>query len=224
MRRSGPTGRTATTANGIWANGIWDATLESFRESVASAEPAPAGVSVSAVSATLGVSLLQKVLEIVAKRKSFAGDLAHLASLRQAARNESERLSQYANDDIAAYRAYMEARRLKTAAIGTGEAETVRALRDVVEVPLKAARSALSGLDLCADAAGLVHGAIAADLGTAAILLAGAVRAMLLSAEVNLRQLPDREGAIVECGEIEAKALRQLDSILRQVTIAARSA
>jgi methenyltetrahydrofolate cyclohydrolase len=214
MRQSAPPEGTGTTANGIWK-----ATLESFRESVASAEPAPAGVSVSAVSATLGVSLLQKGLEIVAKRKSFAGDLAQLASLRQAARDEAERLAQYANDDIAAYRAHMEARRLEAGAIETAEAETARALRDVVEVPLKAARSALSGLDLCADAAGIVRGAVAADLGTAAILLAGAVRAMLLSAEVNLQQLSDREEAVVECREIGDKALRQLDSVLRQVTI-----
>jgi len=198
-------------------NGIWKATLESFRDSVASAEPAPAGVSVSAVSATLGISLLQKVLDIVAKRKSFAGDFGRLASLRQAARNESERLTRYANEDIAAYRAYMEARRLKTAD------ETARALRDVNETPLKAARSALSGLDLCADAAGIVTGAIAADLGTAAILLAGAIRALLLSVDANLQQQPDRETS-VERREIEEKALRQLDSVLRQVTILAGSA
>ena len=196
------------------ANGIWNTALESFRESVAGAEPVPAGVSVAAVSATLGVSLLQKVLAIVAKRKSFTGDRGHLASLRQAAGNVSERLVQYANEDIGAYRAYAEARRLKTP-----DVEMARALQQVVEVPLKAARSALTGLDLCADAAGIVRGAVAADLATAAILLAGAVRAMLLSAEVNLRQLPDRE-ASVECREIEEKVLRQLESVVKQVTAA----
>jgi formiminotetrahydrofolate cyclodeaminase len=190
---------------------------------VASAEPVPAGVSVAAVSATFGVSLLQKVLEIVAKRKSLAGDRGHLASLRQAAGDEAERLARYADEDIAAYRAYMEARRRSDA-----DVETARALRDVIETPLKAARSALAGLDLCADAAGIVRGAVAADLGTAAILLAGAVRAMLLSAEVNLmqvpnlRQLPDGE-AIGECKEIEEKAARQLELVVRHVTIAAGS-
>jgi formiminotetrahydrofolate cyclodeaminase len=178
---------------------------------VASAEPTPAGVSVSAVSATLGISLLLKVLEIVAKRKSFAGDLGRLASLRQAARNESARLAQYADEDIAAYRAYIKARKVKTE-----DVDSAGALGAVVEIPLKAARSALAGLDLCADAAGVVKGAVAADLGTAAILLAGAVRAMLLSAEVNLHQQPDRE-AIAECGKIEERALRQLDSVLGQV-------
>jgi formiminotetrahydrofolate cyclodeaminase len=215
-RRDGNiTGTMAGTMAGTTANGIWGSTLESFRRSVANAEPAPAGVSVSAVTATLGVSLLQMVLEIVAKRKSFAGDPEELSSLRQAAKNESERLARCADEDIAAYRAYVAARRLKT-----GDAETARCLRAVIEAPLQAARSALSGLDLCAAAAGMVDGAVAADLGTAAILLAGAVRALLLSVDVNLRQLPDRE-AMAEYREIEAQALRQLDSVLRRVTIAA---
>jgi len=203
-----PTGEATT-------NGIWESTLESFRRSVASAEPVPAGVSVSAVSATLGLSLLQKVLEIVARRKSFAGDPAELATLRHAAKDESARLARCADEDIAAYQDYMAARRLKA-----GEAEAAHALRAVVEAPLKAARSALSGLDLCAAAAGMVTGAVASDLATAAFLLAGAARAMLLSVEVNLRQLPDRE-VMAECRQIEAKALRYLDSVLRQVTAAA---
>lgn len=198
------------------ANGIWDTTLESFRDSVAGGGPVPAGVSAAAVSATLAVSLLQKVLAIVAKRKSFAGDRGHLASLRQAARDETERLAQYANEDIAAYRAYAEARSLKA-----GDVEIARALHDVIEVPLNAARSALTSLDLCADAAGIVRGAVAADLATAAILLAGGIRAMLLSAEVNLRGLSGREEAIAECKELGERAARQLDSVLRQVTGAA---
>lgn len=210
--------RTETTADGIRANGIWDATLEGFRESVADAEPVPAGVSVAAVSATLGVSLLQKVLAMVAKRKSFTGDRGHVASLREAAGNISERLAQCANEDIGAYRAYAEARSLKA-----GDVEMARTLRDVVDVPLRAARSALTGLDLCADAAGIVRGAVAADLATAAILLAGAVRAMLLSAEVNLGQLPD-PAVSGECREIEEKARRQLESVVKQVTIATGSA
>ena len=183
----------------------------------------------AAVSATLGVSLLQKVLEIVAKRKSFTGDPGRLASLRQAARDVAERLVQYADEDIAAYRAYTEARRRRTPNIEPAESGTARALRDVVEVPIKAARSALAGLDLCADAAGIVRGAVAADLGTAAILLAGAACAMVLSAEVNLGQLPDLQQApdrpaTVECREIEERAQRQLKSVLRQVAVGAGTA
>jgi methenyltetrahydrofolate cyclohydrolase len=184
---------------------------------VASGEPTPAGVSVAAVSAALGASLLQKVLEIVAKRKSFAGDREKLSSLHEAARKEAERLTQYADEDIAAYHGYLEARRSK-ATSKTTDAELARSLRNVMETPLNGARSALSGLNLCVDAAELVHGAVAADLATAAILLEGAVRSMLLCVVVNLQELPDIE-VTAECKEIQEKALRQLASVLRQVAI-----
>jgi formiminotetrahydrofolate cyclodeaminase len=87
-----------------------------------------------------------------------------------------------------------------------------------METPLNGARSALSGLNLCVDASEIVHGAVAADLATAAILLEGAVRSMLLCVEVNLQELPDRK-VTAECKEIKEKALRQLVSVLRQVAI-----
>jgi formiminotetrahydrofolate cyclodeaminase len=180
---------------------------------VASSEPTPAGVSVAAVSAALGASLLLKVLEIVAKRKSFTGDLQRLSLLREAAKNEAERLTQYADEDIAAYRGYMEARRGKAT-----DAELAGSLRGVMETPLNASRSALSGLNLCVEASEIVHGAVAADLATAAILLEGAVRSMLLCVQVNLQHIPDLE-VTAECTEIEEKAFLQLASVLRQVAI-----
>jgi formiminotetrahydrofolate cyclodeaminase len=200
----------------VATNTIWNATLESFRESVASAEPPPAGVAVAAVSATLGVNLLLKVLAIVARRKSFAADTEKLSPLLQAAKNESVRLTQYADDDIAAYRAYLESRRLKIE-------DHAMALREAIETPFRAAESALSSLDLCADAAGLVHGAVLADLATAAILLNGAIRAMLLSVEVNLQQLSDAEiSAKIQL--MREKARQELDVVLGHISTAEQAA
>jgi formiminotetrahydrofolate cyclodeaminase len=200
----------------VTTDSIWNSTLETFCESVASAEPTPAGVTAAAVSATLGVSLLLKVLAIVARRKSFAGDVERLSSLRQAAKNESVRLSQYADDDIAAYRAYLESRRLKIE-------DPAMALHGAIETPLRAAESTLSSLDLCADAAGLVHGAVLGDLATAAILLNGAIRAMLLSVEVNLQQLSD--AAISAKSQlIKDKAYQQLDFVLGHISTAEQAA
>jgi len=190
--------------------GIWKSTLESFRESVASAEPTPAGVAAASVSATLGISLLLKVLAIVARRRRFTGHTGKLSSLWEAAKNESVRLTQYADDDIAAYRAYLENRKLKI------EDDAI-ALRGAIETPLHAAESALSSLDLCADAAGLVHGAVLADLATAAILLEGAIRAMLLSVEVNLQQLADGEIS-ARSKLIGEKASQQIESVVRYLS------
>jgi len=196
---------------GTTADGIWNSTLEHFRKSVASTRPVPAGVSASSVSAALGMSLLRKVLEILAARKGFSGDREKLSALRQAAQTAAEDIMHFAEADITAYRAYVEARRLRP-----DDTETAQLLRRVVDVPLEAARSTLSALDLCVDAASLATGAIVADLGTAALLLAGAVRALLLCVRANLRMLPDPAVAH-ECGEMEERASRQLDVVLRQV-------
>jgi formiminotetrahydrofolate cyclodeaminase len=179
------------------SDSIWTATLASFRDRVASAEPAPAGVSAAAVSATFGLGLLTKVLEIASKRKNFSGDRDLVAALLDEARTSSQTLSQLADEDIAAFNQYLEClrRRLPTDA----------AIRKAIEVPLNVARTAVSGLELCEKATGMVHAFIAPDLGTASILLRGAVRAALLSVNLNAQQL--REGDPYR-KEVIAEALR----------------
>jgi formiminotetrahydrofolate cyclodeaminase len=111
-------------------------------------------------------------------------------------------LVRYADEDVAAYSEYLRSR---------------QPTRRLIEVPLQAARSVLLGLDLCAEAADMVHGAIAADVGTAAILLEAAARAILLNLDVNLQQLPDHEAA-AERKELDERAWRKLGVLLRQVT------
>jgi methenyltetrahydrofolate cyclohydrolase len=162
---------------------IWTATLAAFRDRVAGAEPVPAGVSAAAVSATFGLGLLTKVLEIASKRKDFAGDRTLVSDLLDDARKLSATLSRLADEDIAAFDEYLECLRRKQ--------PTGAALRRAIEVPLNVARAAASGLDLCEKAAGLVHALVAPDVGTAATLLAGTVRATLLSVNCNVQQLPE---------------------------------
>jgi formiminotetrahydrofolate cyclodeaminase len=183
---------------------IWPATLASFCDEVAGTNPAPAAVAVSAVTANLGLGLLIKVLEITGRRKSFAGDSQKLRALVDAARRESEQLRSLADEDIAAVRQYVGSRNPADA-------------RSAIEVPLRAARAAVSGLDLCAEAAGAIQalnqggpqGPLAADLGAAGILLSAAVRAILLSVDTNLRQLPSedpyRAAVMIEQRDLEIR-------------------
>ncbi len=162
---------------------------------------APAAVAVSAVAANLGLGLLIKVLEITGRRKSFTGDSQQLRALIEAARRESERLRSLADEDIAAVRQF----------VGS---ENPAAARNAIEVPMRAARAAVAGLDLCVEAAGtvrgLTQGLLAADLGAAEILLSAAVRAILLSVDFNLRQLPTedphRAEIMIEQRELEVRA------------------
>jgi formiminotetrahydrofolate cyclodeaminase len=158
---------------------IWNDTLESLYEGLAAAKPSPAGVTAAAVSARLGMALLIKVLEITARRNEG------VRGLIDSARGYSTILAEAANDDI----------------VGAPELKRI-------EIPMKAARTAAAGLELCAEAAGVVRGALAADVGVAAVLLGSAVRAIVLCVDSN-------------AGAFEAEARRELarHAVARQESI-----
>src|SRR5258708_13226329 len=89
------------------ADSLWKSTLEDFRRELATRESVPAGVSLAAVSASLGLSLLMKVLEITRKRRTFQGDPQKIEVLLDAARTESGNLAHLADEDVAADAEYM---------------------------------------------------------------------------------------------------------------------
>jgi formiminotetrahydrofolate cyclodeaminase len=178
---------------------VWKSTLADFRDRLAGRESVPAGVSVAAVSASLGLSLLIKVIEIVRNRKDFAGDPAKVEALLAQARAESAKLDRSADEDIVAFAEYMASR-------GT-PGETV-ALEKAIQTPLGAARAAAAGLQLCSQAIALTPASIAPDLGTAALILAGSVRSMLLSVESNALLLKNWESRAEIAREVEE--LKQL--------------
>src|SRR5579863_8075978 len=138
-----------------------------FCDQVASRSPAPAGVAAAAVAADLGMSLLIKTLIITGKRPD----------LLEAARAESGRLRQAADDDIVTVREMMR----------------TRDPRNANEAPLRAARSAAAGLELCAQVEGEIGGLLAADLSAAAALLSGAVRAIQACVDANLSASSETE-------------------------------
>jgi len=174
------------------SDSIWAASLATFRDRVASIDPVPAGVSAAAVTATLGLALLTKVVDIASNRKDFSGDRELAASLLHEARNQSQILVQLAEEDIAVYRRYLDALRRK---------ESIeQARRKTIEVPLAIARTSASGIALCEQAAQLIHVALAPDLITARALLAAAVESTLSTVKANLEQLPSGDPYGEEAG------------------------
>jgi len=157
-------------------------TIEEFRGLLASREPVPAGVSLAALTASLALSLFEKVLGITRHRKDFRGDPRRVDAWMAEAHALSEKLARCADDDVAAYREYMARRK---------SPEEAAALRKAIEVPLEAARAAAAGLRMGLDAAAIVPASIKPDLGTAASLLAGAVRGIARSIESNVQHVSD---------------------------------
>ena len=204
---------------------IWGDTLEWFSNRLAGSEPAPAGVATAAVTARFGLGLLIKVLEVSGNRKDFAGERRKLATLIESARRESAVQTQAAEEDVRAFRRYLETLRLPKE---TDEQRTERRLaidgatKKAIEIPMSAARSAVSGLDLCVEATEMAHAVVAADLGCAAVLLCGAVRAILLGVDSNVRQLRSDDPhyctrVMVERRDLETRALQQADATLRSL-------
>lgn len=202
---------------------LWESNLEEFREKAASSDASIAAVAVAAVSAACAVGLVVMVLDVIGKRKDFQGDRQRLDTLADAAREESDRLARYADEDPAAYAAYMRARRMpKTTERERHEREhaMAAALRRATDVPMAAARAAVAGLNICAEAAEMAHGAVAADLGGAAMLLSGATRAILGTVDANLSALPEseyRDQVAAERAELEERADRQQKGVRKRV-------
>lgn len=154
---------------------IWTGTVAALRDRAAATEPVPAGVALSAVTASLALALLVKVLAIARIKKSFGGDRHRVAELLDAARAESSRLTSLADEDVQAFSYYLESKG--------------QATRKAIEIPMEAARSAVRGLGLCVEAASLISGLTASDVGAASNMLVGAVRAMLVSVDFNLNAM-----------------------------------
>jgi formiminotetrahydrofolate cyclodeaminase len=165
---------------------IWSDSLASFSDSVAATRPAPAGVAAAAAAADLGISLLIKTLAITGGH----------SELLAAARLESAHLRGAADQDVGAVMELMRAR-------------DADALRQAIEAPLRAARAAVAGLELCGKSSDVVKNALQADLGAAQALLAGALRAILICIDANLggREEDHREAA-AERQAIEERARR----------------
>jgi formiminotetrahydrofolate cyclodeaminase len=201
-----------------------DSTIGSLRDQLASTAPAPAGVSAACISASFALGLLEKVIAISVTKKEFLGDAERLETLRTAAGVESARLLRFAAEDAASFNEYVRCLRLPR---DTGEERAERdrakeaAMRRAIEVPLQAACSAELGIGLCAGAAGTVHAFVIADLGAAAALLDGAIRAMLVSVDYNLGQIssagPLHRDSRVERTRLARDSARNSNLVLERV-------
>jgi formiminotetrahydrofolate cyclodeaminase len=199
-------------------------TLEQFRQAAAGRQPTPAGVAVAAVSAGFALGLLAKALAVSARRKALCAEVARLEPLAAAAQAASKQMLQLADDDIAAFEAYLSAARLPRSSEHEREQRRQAvdsAVRQAIELPLAAAREAAAGLQLCSEASTLTRLALIADLGTAATLLSSALRAFLLCAQSNIRQLAAdaasyRERLASETDRHE-RAFRQAETVLERI-------
>ena len=168
------------------------AALEHFRREAAGQDPMPAGVAIAAVSGSFALGLTAKVLRLSSRRNPSPADASRPELLAAAAQSASQRMLQLASADVAAFGAYLGARRLPHSTGAESQERQLAietAVRRTVDVPLAAAHEAAAGLRLCDELSASTPPELVADLGVIASLLAGALRGFLLCAQSNVRNL-----------------------------------
>ena len=137
-------------------------------------------------------------VSVAAKSASEALELLADVGGGAQARTLAARLAQLADADVANVREFLRSH---------SDASTSR----MFEGPLETARSAVRGMELCVDAATTVKASVSADVGAAASIIAGAIRAILQCLDAN-HPAPD---IVQESAEIQNRALR-LESAVRE--------
>jgi methenyltetrahydrofolate cyclohydrolase len=203
------------------------ATLEDFRREAAGQHPMPAGVAIAAVSAGFALGLTAKVLRISGRQNLPPADASRPELLAAAAQSASQRMLLLANADVAAFGAYLTARRMPHSTESESQARQQAidtAVRRTVDVPLAAAHEAAAGLRYCDELSGFTPPALVADLGVIASLLASALRGFLLCAESNVRNLAPAAASLRDrvATEVQshAAAFRIAESVLERTRAA----
>lgn len=173
------------------AESVWDWGLAEFRDNVAADRPTPGGGSAAMVTATVGMGLVLMALRITARKDE---DGSRYAPLIESGTRLIAELGAHADADIAAFETYMTALRLPKET-EDDKAARRRALdeaaRIATEAPLNAAQSCLESLDLARQAVPLAGPHIVSDVAAGAILLHGALAAVLLNVDINLKSIKD---------------------------------
>ena len=171
-----------------------DQTLAEFTDVLASVTPVPGGGSAAAVAAALAASLTGMVVRLSQGRPAYERYAPLHAEGLARADSARARFLQLADDDAAAYRAYMDARRLPRQGHEdeSKRSATVReAARGATTVPLAIVQECHGVAELNERLAGRTNVHAASDLDVSALLLDAAARGAAANAIVNLEAVDD---------------------------------
>lgn len=191
---------------------VSDTTLGEYATALASDQATPGGGSVAALVAALAAGLTSMVVRLSLDRPRYEQHAALHAEALAASEAARARFLDLADDDAAAFVAYMDARRMPH---DTPDQELERAAasraaaRRAAAVPLSVVQACHRQVDVIERVAGRTNANVASDLDVAVLLLEGAARGAAANVVVNLDAVQDE-------GYSEA-VLAELDQRLRQI-------
>lgn len=175
-------------------NTIWDKSLQDLRDSTASGSPVATAGAVSALSAVFGCSLLVMVLEIQVAKTNDQRRKRRAGLLLDEFRRLMQELSSYPDQDISAFKSFMESFSLPEASRDQKELRihSIRTNRlAVIDTPMRAALSILGCYPFVEKMIDITKGTLLADIATATQLLDASLQSLLWTVQVNIRDLDE---------------------------------
>lgn len=197
--------------------------LRSFLDQVASAEPAPGGGTVAALSGALGASLVAMVCRLTIGKKGYEAVSAEMEALLPRAQALQRELTDLMQADTDAYARVMEAYRLPKTSEAARVARTHAiqvALEHAADVPLRVA-------ECCAQVLKLAHIVVekgnqnaVSDGGVGALMAQAGLRGAGFNVLINLNSINDetfKQDYRARVNRLQTEAEHLTREILRMV-------
>jgi len=171
-----------------------DKTLQAFLDEVASAEPAPGGGSVAALSGALGASLVAMVCRLTIGKKGYEAVSAEMQAILPRAEALQRELRDLMQADTDAYARVMDAYKLPKQTDAEKAARTraiQNALKHASDIPLRVAELCAQVLELARPVAEKGNKNAASDGGVGALMAEAGLRGAAFNVSINLGAIND---------------------------------
>ncbi len=187
---------------------LFDQSLNEFIAKAASNSPTPGGGNVSAVVGILAASMVSMVANLTLGKKGYEEVQDQARQAAEDLKNIIEKLKELTARDMAVFSKFMEALRMPK---DTEEQKAKRteamqeAAKTATETPMEICRKCLEVLKIAVPLAAYGNKGAISDVGVGAYVAEAALRAAMLSVDINLPGIKD--AAFVEKYKSERRQL-----------------
>lgn len=175
---------------------VWDWNINEFLQQAASSAPTPGGGSVGAYVGALGASMVCMVANLTIGKEKYKEFESEVQAVLMEGEKSLSILKGCMTEDMEVFGQFMAVYKLPK---NTDEEKQARAnkiqevLKSATEAPMKTARESLKVMQLAAKMAPIGNKTAISDIGVAVYLADSAIKSALLSVDINLPQIEDKE-------------------------------